>query len=143
MHAYGWLNVGVLFVYILLQVASMVAIVAFPPSLLLLLPSSPSPLHPPPHKAARQCLAFSETIDSLNGKHIRCMCLLLPFSTIQVQVLDMSLVVTVKILCATFETYKFIQCYLHTAHVCTFILLLFSAFFRYTYICTVGAPNRS
>ena len=51
MYAYGWLNVGVLFVYIILQVATMVAIVAFPPSLLLLLPSPPSSLHLPPHKA--------------------------------------------------------------------------------------------
>ena len=40
MYAYGWLNVGVLFVYIILQVATMVAIVGFPPSL----PPPPPPL---------------------------------------------------------------------------------------------------
>ena len=94
---------------IILQVATMVAIMAFPPSLLLLLPSPPlpsppSPLHLPPHKAE--------------------IYLPLLFSTIQVQVLDMSLAVTVKILCATFQVYSVLATCIQ--HMCVHFAIIFS-----------------
>ena len=80
-YAYGWLNVGVLFVYIILW--------------LLLWPSlPPSSSSSPPLPPLSTCLHIK----------LKFIYILLLLSTIQVQVLDMSLAVTVKILCAMFAS---------------------------------------